>query len=78
MHLYWRARWRHPQTGLRITVLRKYPICCKCHRNASTVADHIKDHHGDEALFFDFNNLQGMCEPCHHEKTAGSMADRRE
>jgi 5-methylcytosine-specific restriction enzyme A len=78
MHLYNRSRWRHPVTGLRAAVLRKFPICCKCKHDASTVADHIRDHHGDEAKFWDFNNLQGLCEPCHSEKTLGSMAERRQ
>lgn len=31
----------------------------------ATVADHIKPHKGDEVLFFDLNNLQSLCKPCH-------------
>jgi 5-methylcytosine-specific restriction enzyme A len=72
-HLYWRARWRNPKTGLEPACLRKHPLCADpfkigCH-NPSTVADHIIDHEGNEALFFDFNNLQGLCASCHSRKT---------
>ena len=69
-HLYNKARWKNPVTGLRAAVLRKYPICFKCNRAPSTHADHIVDHKGNERLFYDFNNLQGLCESCHSEKTA--------
>lgn len=31
----------------------------------ATVADHIKAHRGDEELFFDPENLQSLCKPCH-------------
>jgi hypothetical protein len=31
----------------------------------STVADHIKEHKGDEQLFFDRDNLQALCKTCH-------------
>jgi 5-methylcytosine-specific restriction protein A len=68
-HLYGRARWRHPQTGLRAAVLRKYPICTECNRAPSTVADHKIDHRGNETLFFDFKNLTGKCDSCHSQKT---------
>jgi 5-methylcytosine-specific restriction endonuclease McrA len=38
----------------------------------STIADHVKDHRGDIKLFFDPNNVRGVCKPCHDRKT-GSM-----
>jgi len=76
-HLYWRARWRKPVVGLHDTTLRRDPICKKCDRYPSTVADHIVAHRGDERLFFDAKNLQGLCEGCHAIKTAGEMATRR-
>lgn len=58
--------WRR----LREMVLHRDPICKKCNRRASTVADHIKDHKGNWALFTALWNLQGLCKPCHDEKTA--------
>jgi 5-methylcytosine-specific restriction protein A len=75
-HLYWRARWRNPKTGLEPACLRKHPICADpfkigCH-SPSTVADHIIDHEGDEKLFFEFSNLQGLCKQCHDRKTGKS------
>src|SRR5271165_6111571 len=41
-----------------------------CHRNASTVADHILSHKGSWLLFSDLLNLQGLCGVCHSRKTA--------
>jgi 5-methylcytosine-specific restriction endonuclease McrA len=31
---------------------------------------HIAQHGGDPSLFFDENNLQGVCKACHDAKTA--------
>jgi len=30
--------------------------------------DHIIPHHGDPKLFFDRNNLQALCQPCHDSR----------
>jgi 5-methylcytosine-specific restriction protein A len=30
-----------------------------------TICDHIIPHRGDEALFFDYDNTQLLCKPCH-------------
>ncbi|VVB51687.1 Uncharacterised protein [uncultured archaeon] len=74
-HLYRKSRWRnHVQPA----VLRRDPICRICSHNPSTVADHIRDHRGDETLFFDFKNLQGVCEPCHDNKTGTEHGIGRE
>jgi len=32
---------------------------------AATVVDHVRPHKGDETLFFDSDNLQSLCAPCH-------------
>ena len=61
--------WRGPN-GLRVVVLARDPICMICHRNASTIADHIKPHKGVWELFSDLTNLQGICTACHAIKTA--------
>jgi 5-methylcytosine-specific restriction enzyme A len=73
-YLYDTAAWER----LRLLVLHRDPICMDpfktaCH-NPSTVADHIRDHHGDSYLFWDINNLQGLCEPCHNRKTNQTSA----
>jgi 5-methylcytosine-specific restriction protein A len=31
--------------------------------------DHIRPHRGEQSLFFDRANLQGLCKPCHDRKT---------
>ena len=41
-------------------------FCGKLEWNGSRlVADHIRPHRGDEALFFDLENLQCLCVGCH-------------
>lgn len=67
--LYGRQLWRGPH-GLRRVVLARDPVCKICHRNPSTVADHIVPHRGVWALFCDLLNLQGLCAECHSRKTA--------
>ncbi|WP_412063993.1 HNH endonuclease [Rhizobium sp. SYY.PMSO] len=69
----WRAwyktsRWQK----LRMSVLVRDLFTCQmkgCGRieadTSQLVADHKIPHHGDEALFWDENNLQCLCKPCH-------------
>lgn len=67
---YRTARW----LTLRTYVLHEEPLCVECHRQGrttpSTQCDHIRRHGGDEQMFFDRNNLQGLCASCHSAKTA--------
>lgn len=60
------ARWRR----LRWTVLvRDGFTCCRCGRleadTSQLVADHCEPHRGDATLFWDRENLQTLCKPCH-------------
>ena len=64
-HLYNNARWRR----LRKIILARDPICVVCERSPATVADHKKDHKGDISLFYDPENLRGVCKECHDKKT---------
>lgn len=49
--------------------LAEEPLCRMCAaRDAvtpATVCDHMAPHRGDRALFFDFDNTQSLCKPCH-------------
>jgi 5-methylcytosine-specific restriction protein A len=49
-------------------------LCAECARRGrivpATVADHVRPHKGDPALFWDRENLQGLCASCHSVKTA--------
>lgn len=51
------------------THLRDGYQCRMCGRLHPTrqglVADHIQPHKGDPALFWDPDNLQTLCQPCH-------------
>lgn len=68
-HLYQTPRWRK----LRRIVLTEEQACR--HHKArgqvvrATEVDHIIPHRGDERLFYDRANLQGLCKPCHTAKT---------
>lgn len=75
-------RWQQ----YRATFLREHPLCGEradgrrysehsyCTEQdrvvAANVVDHIKPHRGDEALFWDPENHQALCDPCHNRKTA--------
>ncbi|MNV39890.1 hypothetical protein D3C71_1314830 [compost metagenome] len=65
---YKKARWQK----LRMEVLKRDQFTCQmvgCGRiDANTsrlVADHKTPHRGDERLFWDEQNLQCLCKPCH-------------
>lgn len=58
-------QWRE----LRRKHLLRYPYCnCPQHRGKrvrANIVDHIEPHHGNEALFWDQNNLQSLTKECH-------------
>lgn len=64
--LYNTREWRD---RLRPNQLAKEPLCAFCkiagRVTAATVVDHRENHKGDPALFFDPENLQSVCAPCH-------------
>jgi len=59
------ARWR----ALRSWRLATEPLCRMCQGSglvtAGTVVDHVEPHRGDETMFFDPENTQSLCKPCH-------------
>ena len=63
-------RWQR----LRLQFLQRHPLCEACKAEdrltAATVVDHIEPHRGDQRLFWDQNNWQALCKPCHDAKTA--------
>jgi 5-methylcytosine-specific restriction protein A len=58
----------------RATFLKGSPLCRHCKKlgmvRAATEVDHIIPHRGDQQLFWDTSNWQGLCKPCHSRKTA--------
>ncbi len=68
--LYNSVRWQR----LRKRFLLEHPLCVECERlgriTPATVVDHIKPHEGNPELFWNENNLQSLCKPCHDSKTA--------
>lgn len=62
-------KWRQ----LREWVLRRQPLCKECEKRGkiepATEVDHIIPHKGDMKIFWDRNNLQGLCKPHHSAKT---------
>lgn len=63
-------RWRKESKAF----LALNPLCRPCEREgdvtAATSVDHIIPHKGDMELFWDQDNWQSICDPCHGEKTA--------
>ncbi|WP_309387495.1 HNH endonuclease signature motif containing protein [Cerasicoccus frondis] len=58
------GRWRKERKRF----LEQHPVCVMCpehSRQPATVVDHIKPHKGDEGLFWDQDNWQPLCKPCH-------------
>jgi 5-methylcytosine-specific restriction protein A len=49
--------------------LQAHPLCVMCQEQgrvaAATVVDHKTPHQGDQRLFWDETNWQGLCTPCH-------------
>lgn len=65
---YKTARWRALRlaTFARDLYTCQWPGCGFTTANTTIlVADHRKPHRGDEALFWDADNLQTLCKPCH-------------
>jgi 5-methylcytosine-specific restriction protein A len=63
-------RWRRA----RAAYLARHPLCVPCESAgrlvAATVVDHVVPHRGDDRLFWDEDNWQGLCKRCHDGKTA--------
>ncbi len=53
--------------------LETHPLCEICKKNGkftkATVVDHIIPHKGNMKLFWDTDNWQALCKPCHDKKT---------
>lgn len=49
--------------------LKKHPLCVRHEEEgraiSATVVDHKIPHRNDMKLFWDRNNWQGLCKPCH-------------
>jgi 5-methylcytosine-specific restriction protein A len=64
------ARWKL----VREKVLFAFPFCAMCAKlggnSLSTIVDHIVPHKGNVELFWDLENLQGLCAHCHSVKTS--------
>lgn len=58
----------------RAVYLLQNPLCVHCQQagrvQLATEVDHIVAHRGDQQLFWDQGNWQGLCKPHHSEKTA--------
>ena len=63
------SRWQRVSKNY----LKAHPLCAACQKEGryvkATVVDHIKPHRGDQTLFWDVENLQPLCKPCHDKKT---------
>ena len=64
------SRWRKA----RALFLSQHPLCAACEGKGritpAQVVDHVIPHRGDKQLFWDRDNWQALCKPCHDAKTA--------
>lgn len=75
---YKSTRWQQ----LRLQQLRSEPLCRACQAagrvTIATIADHIRPHKGDLAVFMDPSNLQSLCDEapwrCH---SSGKQKEER-
>lgn len=66
---YRTVRWR--QLRAQVLVEAGY-TCAQCHQVQRRLeVDHIVKHDGDPMRFWDRDNLQPLCPPCHTRKTRG-------
>lgn len=82
---HWRGwynlkRWR--ELRMRVFVRDLFTCqavgCGKIERDTSQlVGDHIREHRGDPALFWDETNVQTLCKPCHDSLKQAEEASRR-
>lgn len=67
--LYDKARWKKR----RKVFLDAHPVCAACEEHGvlapATIVDHKIPHNDNYELFFDEDNWQAMCKPCHDSKT---------
>src|SRR5262245_43177049 len=70
---YRTVRW----SRLRLIVLGLCAYtCASCgHVQAQLEIDHIRPHHGNRSLFWNPQNLQALCPPCHTRKTMRDTAE---
>lgn len=63
-------KWQQARQGF----LARHPLCVTCSARsivrAATEVDHRVPHKGDMNLFWDRDNWQSLCKPCHSAKTA--------
>jgi len=59
---------------IRTLYLQANPLCALCEKRGrltpATCVDHIIPHRGDDALMWDEENFQSLCQSCHSRKTA--------
>lgn len=63
------ARWQRAARRY----LRQNPLCVQCQTRGrvkqSAEVDHKTPHENDQELFWDEDNWQALCKPCHTRKT---------
>lgn len=70
----WQHLYNHRWRKARRVFLSEKPLCAMCQDldivTPAVVVDHITPHRGDEELFWDEKNWQGLCLVCHDRHKA--------
>ena len=76
--LYKTKEWK----AARRSQLAEHPLCEPCQARglvvAATVVNHRQPHRGDEGVFFDPDNWQSLCKPCHDSEAQSQEKSGRE
>lgn len=76
--LYNTAAWRNA----RASQLADVPLCERCTKlgrvTAATVVNHRRAHKGNLALFYDPENHESLCKPCHDSERQSQERTGRE
>ena len=76
-------RWIHSIRWRKLSDLHKakFPLCAECLKQSRDtpvyLTDHIIPHEGNAQRFWDWDNLQSLCNICHEEKHKGERFKRR-
>jgi len=70
----WRFMYNRRWEKARRLYLIEHPTCVECAKHnritPATEVDHIVPHKGDPVIFWNTDNWQALCKPCHSRKTA--------
>jgi 5-methylcytosine-specific restriction enzyme A len=66
LQMYKTRRWQ----ALRLSMLRKFPVCSRCKVKQANVVHHIQEARKFPQLAWEPSNLETLCSSCHNSESA--------